>query len=111
LLFDRFNEGIIQSSVLRAAKPRELNYSADDRSSAIVGSLIEKMIKKPDEPSSEALPEFLMALCVGTLQIKPDHISNINNISFDKRKYPLSWILLEYLKTTLFGKVQSPVPF
>ena len=37
LLFDRFNEGIIQASVLRAAKARELDYSASDSNSRIVG--------------------------------------------------------------------------
>ncbi|MFT6910110.1 MAG: hypothetical protein ACJAS1_006838, partial [Oleiphilaceae bacterium] len=46
LLFDRFNEGIIQASVLRTAKPRELDYSADDASSSIVGSLIIKMLSE-----------------------------------------------------------------
>ena len=73
LLFDRFNEGIIQSSVLRAAKARELDYSASDSKSRIVGSLIERMIKYPDSKESEALPEFLLALCTGKLQIKKDH--------------------------------------
>lgn len=111
LLFDRFNEGIIQAAVLRAAKPRELDFSADDRSSAIVGSLIEKMVKSPDSPSSEALPEFLMSLCTYTLQIKPDHINFIRSVTLNKNIYPLSWILIEYLKSLFFNTSESPIPF
>lgn len=102
LLFDRFNEGIIQASVLRTAKPRELDYSADDASSSIVGSLIIKMLSEPHADTSEGLPEFLLALCTEKLQIKKDHIGEFLNISIDKTDYPLIWILFEYTKQFLF---------
>ena len=102
LLFDRFNEGIIQASVLRSAKPRELDYSADDASSSIIGSLILKMLKEPGENTSEALPEFLLALCTEKLQIKKDHIREFLDISIDKADYPLIWILFEFTKYFLF---------
>jgi hypothetical protein len=102
LLFDRFNEGIIQASVLRTAKPRELDYSADDASSSIVGSLIIKMLSEPHADTSEGLPEFLLALCTEKLQIKKDHIGAFLNITIDKTAYPLIWILFEYTKQFLF---------
>ncbi|MDO6719862.1 hypothetical protein Q4575_10640 [Psychrosphaera sp. 1_MG-2023] len=105
LLFDRFNEGIIQASVLRSAKPRELDYSDDDASSAIVGSLILKMLNEPSEDTSEALPEFLLALCTEKLQIKTDHIRDFLNIIIDKGSFPLVWLLLEYTKSVLLGYV------
>ena len=104
LLFDRFNEGVIQASVLRAAKPKELDYSADDNSSNVVGSLIERMIMYPDISTSEALPEFLMALCSGKLQVKKDHIKNFPTLTLDPNKYPLTWALFEYAKDLLFNK-------
>lgn len=112
LLFDRFNEGIIQASVLRAAKPKELDYSADDNSSNIVGSLVERMINFPEATTSEALPEFLLALCSGKLQIKKDHIKNLPQLQISSRKYPLAWILLEYAKDLLFKEgVEESIPF
>ncbi|MFB0981023.1 MAG: hypothetical protein QMC62_08915 [Alteromonadaceae bacterium] len=101
LLFDRFNEGIIQASVLRSAKPRELDYSADDASSAIVGSLILKMLNEPNEDTSEALPEFLLALCTEKLQIKKDHIRDFLKVTINKDTFPLAWLLLEYTKSYL----------
>lgn len=104
LIFDRFNEGVIQASILRAAKPRELDYSADDTSSKIVGSLVVRMMKNPLDRSSEALPEFIIALCTGKLQIKKDHLCEMFDTIFDKNKFPLMWILLEYAKTKLSGK-------
>jgi hypothetical protein len=105
LLFDRFNEGIIQASVLRSAKPRELDYSADDASSAIVGSLIIKMLNEPNEDTSEALPEFLLALCTEKLQVKKDHIREFLKVDIDKDNFPLVWLLLEYTKSFLLGYV------
>jgi hypothetical protein len=113
LLFDRFNEGIIHASILRSAKPKELDYSSDDASSSIIGSLIERMIKEPQESTSEALPEFLLALSTGKLKIKRDHIVGLKSVNFDKRKYPLMWGLLKYLKKELF-KVdyeEKKIPF
>ena len=103
LLFDRFNEGIIQASVLRAAKPRELDYSNDDASSSIVGSLIIKMLNSPNDDTSEALPEFLLALCSEKLQLKTDHIREFLSITIDKGSFPLVWLLLEYTKSVLLG--------
>jgi len=109
LLFDRFNEGIIQASILRAAKPRELDYSANDENSKIIGSLIERMINHPEENTSEALPEFLMALCSSKLQIKKDHIKNLEFLKIDKAKYPLTSALLEYTKIVLFESTSKKV--
>jgi len=104
LLFDRFNEGIIQSSVLRAAKARELDYSASDSKSRIVGSLIERMIKYPDSKESEALPEFLLALCTGKLQIKKDHINRLKDVDFNAKNYPVLFMLGELVKVNVFNK-------
>ena len=98
------NEGIIQSSVLRAAKARELDYSASDSKSRIIGSLIERMIKYPDSKESEALPEFLLALCTGKLQIKKDHISRLKDVEFNAKDYPVLFMLGELVKVNVFNK-------
>lgn len=111
LLFDRFNEGIIQASVLRSAKPRELDYSADDESSKIIGSLIERMVMNPGLNTSEALPEFLLAICSSKLQIKKDHIKNLSDLDIDSNTYPLTSALFKHTKATLFGKSEAVTVF
>jgi hypothetical protein len=73
----------------------------DDTSSAIVGSLIIKMLNEPNEDTSEALPEFLLALCTEKLQIKKDHIRYFLKVTIDKTTFPLIWLLLEYTKSFL----------
>ncbi|WP_010487476.1 hypothetical protein [Pseudomonas sp. S9] len=107
LLFDRFNEGVIQASVLRSAKPRELDYSADDESSKIIGTLIERMIKTPEASTSEALPEFLLAICSAKLQIKKDHIKTLSTLTLDSKKFPLTAALFDHAKSVLFGKSEG----
>lgn len=101
LLFDRFNEGIIQASVLRAAKSRELDYSSNDRQSQTVGTLIERMLKFPDTEESSGLAEFLLALCLKKLQIKKDHLPDFDNIPLDKEAYPMAYIFARHAKNLL----------
>lgn len=110
LMFDRFNEGVIQASVLRAAKPSELDYSASDDSSRIVGTLIERMLKDPTLNTSEALPEFLLAICSHKIQIKKDHIGYLMDASIDETQYPLTFALLEYAKLIVFGDEDTEAP-
>lgn len=100
LLFDRFNEGIIQASLLRCAKPMELDYRRDAHNSNIVGSLIERMLKNPDSPESSGLTEFLLALCLKTLQIDKKQLQNFcfNEHLLDQNKHSMAWILLQQLQ-------------
>ena len=110
LLFDRFNEGIIQSSILRAAKSRELDFSADDSKSRIVGSLIERMLKYPSLKESEALPEFLLALCTKKLQVKKDHLICLKGHEIEATQYSFVWMLAEYAKGVLFEENTTSAP-
>lgn len=107
LLFDRFNEGIIQASILRTAKPTELNYSADDARSRVIGSLIERMLKYPEHAESSGLSEFLLALCTKSLQIKKDHLQCLNKHSLNKENHPLAWIFATYAKKQLLENSSS----
>jgi hypothetical protein len=60
LLFDRFNEGVIQASILRSAKPKELDYSASDTKSQIVGTLIERMLEHPEVMNQQDYRSFYL---------------------------------------------------
>ena len=109
LLFDRFNEGIIQSSVLRCAKSRELDYRHSDSQSKIIGSLIERMLKNPDSKESSGLSEFLLALCLKRLQIKKDQLSILKEHSLDQTKHPMAWILAERARQILLENFEDSV--
>lgn len=113
LLLDRFNEGIIQASILRTAKSRELDYSAADDKSRIVGSLIERMLTFPEAEESKGLPEILLALCTKKLQVKKDHLTGFNDHKVSKNDHAMTWMLVEYVKQLLLTQnveVKKSVP-
>lgn len=107
LLFDRFNEGIIQASILRTAKSRELDYSAADDKSRIIGSLIERMLMFPEAEESHGLPEILLALCTKKLQVKKDHLIGFNDNQVNKENHPMTWMLVEYVRQSLLSQTNE----
>ncbi|MFG1498405.1 hypothetical protein ABMA57_17360 [Saccharospirillum sp. HFRX-1] len=111
LIFDRFNEGVIQASFLRAARPSELNYSSDNYASEIILSLLLRMIEHPEQKESEALPEFLLALCLNKLQIEKKLLRELTNKKPEKSKYPYLWALYNHLESTNFGNIEEDIPF
>ena len=60
--FSRYNDGVIQASILRAAKPIELNYKDSEADSRLMANLIIDMGRLATQPQGEALSEFLLAL-------------------------------------------------
>lgn len=65
--FGRFNDGIIQASLLRAAHPYELNYSAEKKQSSEMGRIVRRILESSDRPRGEAAAEFLIAIATGRL--------------------------------------------
>ncbi|RRH68311.1 hypothetical protein [Falsigemmobacter faecalis] len=68
--FARFNDGVIQASILRAAEPVELNYTDAPDESRVMGGVIVDMIKLVDRQQGEAVTEFLMAILTGWIQLR-----------------------------------------
>lgn len=67
--FDRFNDGIIQASFLRAATKKELNYEIDSNASSLMATIIISSID--DNNNKDTAPyEFLMAICIGKLTLQ-----------------------------------------
>lgn len=87
-IFNRFNDGIIQSAILRAAKEEELNYSYSLKNSTDIYTLLKTIIKHRDEYQGEAILEFLYALSIGKLKLHKSHynllIDDINKIKNEK---------------------------
>lgn len=74
--FDRFNDGVLQACLLRAARPKELAYGACNESiSEDMLHILVDCLPNPVQPEkSEALLEFLVALITGRLTLIPKHL-------------------------------------
>jgi hypothetical protein len=70
-VFDRFSDGIVQASILRACKLGELAYATCGQAvSAAMRQLLCDMIANGlNDPKAEGLNEFLVALCTGILSL------------------------------------------
>ncbi|MBU9413500.1 hypothetical protein [Burkholderia multivorans] len=74
--FDRFNDGVLQASMLRAARPQELSYGACDVSVSerMLNVLMHALPGQPIKERSEALMEFLIALAINRLTLHSNHL-------------------------------------
>jgi hypothetical protein len=68
--FERFNDGIIQASILRQATDAELDYTGDKDSSRFVSSMLIGFIDNRHVPQGEAVMEFALAIAVGRLKLE-----------------------------------------
>lgn len=75
--FNRFNDGIIQSSILRSANAEELSYSIDYEMSFEMKNILETLIRYHEEEQGEALLEFLYAIAIRKLSLKEEHLSEV----------------------------------
>lgn len=67
---NRFNDGIIQASILRNAKRDELNYSISEELSYQVREILVTIFKYYEQEQGEAMLEFLYALSIKKMQLK-----------------------------------------
>ena len=68
--FGRFNDGILQASILRAALPRELNYSDSPDSSIEMAQFVRRTLESHDNSKGEAACEFLLAIATSRLRLR-----------------------------------------
>jgi hypothetical protein len=71
--FNRFNDGIIQSSLLRASRAVELNYNLDESLSKEMKDILTTIIKYNDQEQGEAILEFLYSLAINKLRLRKEH--------------------------------------
>lgn len=81
--FDRYNDGVIQACLLRAAKPIELNYAVDEIYSRQMTDIIISIIKNWDNTQGEASLEFLFALWAGHIKLLDGHLKEITALETD----------------------------
>lgn len=75
--FDRYNDGVIQACILRAAKPIELNYSIDEEFSRQMTDVIISIMSNWANDHGEASLEFLLALACGRLTLVDLHVQEV----------------------------------
>jgi hypothetical protein len=103
--FDRYNDGVIQASILRAARPQELNYRLDERYSGAMVDVMVKMVQSfNDQLSSEALPEFLLAMCLKRMKLLDLHLKRLIGTIEARIDNHKVLVFNDYLKTTILGK-------
>jgi hypothetical protein len=98
--FARFNDGILQASLLRLSKNSELDYSTNEECSKTITHMIKNIISKYNSPKGEACMEFLIALSTKHLKLhSSDFIDLIEYLkALDIRKYPNHYkLILNYL--------------
>lgn len=71
--FARYNDGVIQGALLRAALPGELDYSSEREASRYMFDLVSKIIIQHEQPQGEAAPEFALAWITGALKFSDEH--------------------------------------
>jgi hypothetical protein len=102
--FERFNDGVIQASLLRAAYPSELDYSINDGLSEEMHDILRTLFSQRTTEVGEAAPEFLVALATQQLRLVPTYLKALCEefASADDREawqFYWQWIRVRILKT------------
>lgn len=82
--FVRFNDDIIQASLLRACKRSELNFRESPHESRQLARILKRIVSACDKPRGGAAPEFLLALLTGRVGLRPDDYSAVIEIARNK---------------------------
>lgn len=75
--FGRFNDDIIQASILRAATPFELNFVDAPTESRELGRMITRILDAAHKERGGAAAEFLLALATGRLRLREEDVEAI----------------------------------
>ncbi len=78
--FSRYNDGIIQSAIIRCSHPSELDYSSDYAASDFMKHLIIRSIESSDSDSGESSLEFVLALYLGRMKLVSTHFLEIESL-------------------------------
>jgi len=108
--FDRYNDGVIQACLLRAAKPIELNYTVDHDASRKMCDIITSIIKNWENEQGEASFEFLMAICSKRLSLIPEHLIQISSLSKDEMPEALKFLIRKVFPLVNSEPLKTPTP-
>lgn len=72
--FSRYNDGVIQASILRAARAAELDYSIADEISSEALNVLTTIFDGVDKVNAECIIEFLYCIAIKKLSLNKDHL-------------------------------------
>ena len=75
--FKRFNDSVVQASILRAATPKELNYENHFEESRELCQIICRVLDSAHLPRGSGAPEFLLSIATKRLTLHPQHLETI----------------------------------
>ncbi len=100
--FSRFNDGVLQASILRACASKDLAYGACDEltSQQMLGVLMDALPNVSRPEKSEALVEFLLALLTHrmTLLDKDLRVFVVQVVGSTEDTWPVAWLLARFIQ-------------
>lgn len=91
--FDRYNDGVIQASILRSASPIELNYAVDYDFSRKMTDVVCSVIDHWNVEQGEAALEFLIAIWTKRMQLEPSHRDEVAGLYKEAMPDEMKFIL------------------
>jgi hypothetical protein len=96
--FDRFNDGIIQASILRNAAASELDYSGSESCSRHMREILESVVNNRMKPQGEAALEFALAFATQKIRLRlSDQLKLKTWLKGIEFKGPLGRLLQQFL--------------
>lgn len=107
--FSRFNDGIIQACLLRAARMEELRYDLSETLSYQMKSILGDMISRVRDDHGEGLTEFFYAIAIGKLRMVPNHVHDCIELLQEKEDkkgdMPVLMSLCDYIAAEVCARV------
>ena len=98
-MFDRFNDGVIQGCLLRAATPAELSYDLRFEDSDVMRQVVQNTFAFAGGQRGEAACEFLVAIATGRLTMLWEHIeSALSALAADELVPPVVKYLRQWIR-------------
>jgi hypothetical protein len=105
--FNRFNDGIIQASILRIANKDELAYSLDYDLSKKMLDILSTMIMNNNTDQGEGLFEFIYALANQKMTLYKIHLIEICKLVKENIKHPLFQFLIDFIEKKVITNIMQ----
>ena len=103
--FSRFNDGVLQASILRACRSKDLAYGACDEltSQQMLGVLMDALPNTSRPEKSEALIEFLLALLTQRMTLLDGdlRVFTASVVGSTEDAWPVAWLLARFIQDQL----------
>ena len=103
--FTRFSDNSMRASLLWAARPSEIDYQSDERSSALMASTLMRWVKSSRACDRAVLADFVLAILVGHLRLASSDVKRLCS-AFNAAVLPANELALSTLAKRLVDSVQ-----